>query len=322
MCAATVIGSCFNWHMTLPRRILINPEATAYYHCVSRCVRRAFLCGKDSLTGYDFEHRRGWIESRLIFLADAFCIDVCAYAVMSNHYHLVLHINCDEVAALDDEAVIERWQMLHRLPDWFEAADADEHRVVKAVALWRDRLVSISWFMKSLNEPLARLANKEDGCKGRFWEGRFKSQALLDEASVLKCMAYVDLNPIRAQMAATLEESDYTSIQARIEERDQSLAPLSDEVSGAFCVPISKANYINLVDWTGRQIRPDKRGAIGLNDVGLPPIIAQLRHEQTPWREELINFTRRYCRAIGSSTSLLKYRDWLGQSRLNGVAVG
>ena len=119
--------------------------------------------------------------------------------------------------------------------------------------------------MKSLNEPLARLANKEDDCKGRFWEGRFKSQALLDEASVLKCMAYVDLNPIRANVAKTPETSDHTSIQARIEGRDCALAPLSSQSGASFAIPISKEHYLNLVDWTGRHLRPDKRGSIQPN---------------------------------------------------------
>jgi putative transposase len=104
-------------------------------------------------------------------LAKVFCIDVCAYAIMSNHYHLVLDINKQALSALDED------------------------RIAETVTVWRERLGSISWFMKSLNEPLARLANKVDDCKGRFWKGRFKSQALLDGTSVLKCMAYVELNP-------------------------------------------------------------------------------------------------------------------------------
>lgn len=303
--------------MTLPRSKLINPGFTPYYHCVSRCVRRAFLCGKDSITGYNFEHRRAWIETRLLELAGLFAIDVCAYAVMSNHYHVVLHINSAQLQSLDEAEVVNRWKYLHRLPEKFETFDADTS--ARLVAIWRERLGSISWFMKCLNEPLARLANREDGCKGRFWEGRFKSQALLDEASLLKCMAYVDLNPVRANMAGTPETSAHTSVQARIQKRDESLAPMEDQPATGFTLPIRKQEYLNLVDWTGRQFRQNKRGKIGAS---LPPIVQRLqRASLRPWIEEMTHLTRHYCRAIGNASTLSAYRDQLGQRRLNGLVA-
>ena len=301
--------------MTLARSKLIDPAYTPYYHCISRCVRRAFLCGKDPLTGYDFEHRRAWLEQRLQWLAGIFAIDLCAYAVMSNHYHVVLHIDTARLGGWDDAEIIARYGRLHRLPEGFD--DADAATVAKHLSRWRERLGSISWFMKCVNEPLARMANREDGCKGRFWEGRFKSQALLDEAAVLKGMVYVDLNPIRSQLAKTPEDSAHTSIQARIERRDEALAPMAGQAAAGFTLPISSRDYVELVDYTGRELRRGKRGRIS---PALPPILQRLDPAtRRDWLDDMTHLTRRYCRAIGSLLSLREYRDFLGQKRLNGA---
>jgi REP element-mobilizing transposase RayT len=212
--------------MTQPRSALISIADTPWYHVVSRCVRRAFLCGEDRLTGKSFEHRRGWIETWILQLANLFAIDVAAYAVMSNHYHIVVRIDVERAAGWSLEGVLARWTELFTGPllvqrylsmerDQMTEAELDK---VRALAEgYRERLTSLSWFMRVLNENIAREANREEGVKGRFWEGRFKSQALLDEVAVLSAMAYVDLNPIRAGLARTPEQSDHTSIQARIE---------------------------------------------------------------------------------------------------------
>ncbi|NRB23691.1 transposase, partial [Shewanella sp.] len=209
--------------MPTPRKALVSLEDTLYYHCVSRCVRKAFLCGVDHYTGQSYEHRRDWVESRLLELAAVFAIDICAYVVMSNHLHLVLRIDVELAKHWSDIEVVTQWQKLFKGDslnhDFVKGEPLESYQqsiINKRVKEYRLRLMDISWFMRALNEPIARRANAEDKCTGRFWEGRFKSQALLDEAAVLACMAYVDLNPIRAKMAATPETSDFTSIKLRI----------------------------------------------------------------------------------------------------------
>ena len=178
--------------MTRARRDQVSLESTPYYHCICRCVRRAFLCGEDSQSGRNFDHRKQWLVDRIKFLASIFSIDISAYAVMSNHYHLVVRIDSDHAMTLSAEEVIDRWYQLfngHVLVDRYLCGNAlsnAERRVVdELIQLWRERLYDLGWFMRCLNEPIARQANDEDHCKGRFWEGRYKSQALLDQAALL-----------------------------------------------------------------------------------------------------------------------------------------
>jgi len=210
--------------MALPRSKYVQEGQEGVYHCFSRCVRRAFLCGFDSLTGRDFSHRKAWLVDRLRYLAAIFAIEVCAYAIMESHYHTILRTRPDIVATWSDWEVAVRWLTLfprHRYMQGAPIPPAEEEIRALAdcpqrIAELRRRLCSLSWFMGRLNEFIARAANKEDQVKGRFWEARFKCQALLDEAAIAACMVYVDLNPIRAGLAGTPEESDFTSIQERI----------------------------------------------------------------------------------------------------------
>ncbi len=268
--------------MTYPRSHIVAEGEPGYFHVVSRCVRRAFLCGRDKLTQKCFEHRRRWIEARILELAECFAVSVYAYAVMLNHFHVVLHVNPAAVAALSDEEVARRW--LRAFPGPLSQADSPElaDRLVLSIiarperlAELRARLGSLSWFMKALNEPIARRANREDDCTGKFWEGRFKCQALLEEEAVLSCMAYVDLNPARAALCDTLADSDHTTIQRRLREREHSIEANQPEpailirplkpVAGLDAdtlLGITETSYIELVQWTGEQLRADKRGAL------------------------------------------------------------
>ena len=210
--------------MGLPRSKYVKDGQEGVYHCFSRCVRRAFLYGFDPLTNRDFSHRKAWLVDRLQYLAGVFAIEVCAYAILLNHYHTILRTRPDIVATWSDWEVATRWLILfpqHRAIGKAVTLPAeDEIRALanrpERIAQLRKRLCSLSWFMGQLNEFIARAANKEDGVKGRFWESRFKCQALLDEAAIAACMVYVDLNPIRAGLATTPEDSDFTSIQERI----------------------------------------------------------------------------------------------------------
>jgi REP element-mobilizing transposase RayT len=209
--------------MTRARSDVVDLEVTPYYHCLARCVRRAFLCGDDAYSGRNFDHRKLWILERVKLLASLFAIDVCAYAVLANHFHLVLRVVAERIAAWSDDEVLDRVRRL--CPTCVRGLGTMKAaRRRKLVATWRERLGNLSWFMGRLDEYIARRANDEDGCKGRFWESRFGAKALMDDGALLACMAYVDLNPVRAGLATGLDDSSWTSIQQRLREAAAALA--------------------------------------------------------------------------------------------------
>jgi REP element-mobilizing transposase RayT len=296
--------------MTQARSTLVSAIDTPYYHCVSRCVRRAFLCGYDSHSQTDYEHRRQWLEDKLHSVANAFSIKLCAWAVMSNHYHAVVHIRRDTALNWSKREVVRRWHSLFKgtyLSQCFEAGDlllaAQQEVLDQDIEIWRERLCNLSWFMKIINESIARRANQEDNCTGHFWESRFKSQALLDERALLACMAYVDLNPIRAKMAKTPETSDYTGIKSRIEALKSNKQPASSIESfvgskpDKIGLPFVLRDYLKLIDWTGRIIHPEKRGATVSS---LPPILERLSLNREAWITLTTQFEHQFGQWVGS----------------------
>ncbi|AXQ16137.1 transposase [Shewanella algae] len=312
--------------MPRPRRTQISLEDTPYYHCCSRVVRRAFLCGDDAYSGKNYDHRRGWVESLLFELEAVFAIDVAAFAIMSNHLHLVLHIDIETANRWTDREVLEQWHKLFKgdeLTRKFTQGELIEaHEVPRlrhTIAIFRSRLCDISWFMRCLNEPIARQANQEDNCTGRFWEGRFKSQALLDEAAVLTCMAYVDLNPIRAKMADTPKQSAHTSIRLRIQaalkcEQPTKLLPFignecDNQRSG---IAFGLKDYLELVDDTGRCIRDDKRGSISEKSTKL---LTRLNILHENWLKLTTEFGRLFRGPVGTLQELSCYCEHLEKRR-------
>ena len=207
------------------RKTSIDPRKIQIIHVWSRCVRRTLLCGLDPLTGKDFEHRRQWARQRLEHLASVFAIDCITFSIMSNHTHQVLRSRPDIVDTWDDREVALRWLRVNGDKDRRGNLVQPREREIKALindpqrlSEIRIRLSDISWWMRYFSHHISCRANKEDEVTGHFWEQRFGSEVLKDDASVLACMIYVDLNPVRAQMAATPEESDYTGAKDRIDD--------------------------------------------------------------------------------------------------------
>ncbi|MDR9440630.1 MAG: transposase [Halomonas sp.] len=328
--------------MTTPRASLLSLDTTPWYHLVNRCVRRAFLCGTDAVSGQCYEHRRGWIAERLHQLAGIFAIDVAAYAVMSNHYHLVVRVDAARAANWSNDEVLRRWTALftgpllvQRYRAGLEMLPAERAAVSALAGTYRERLADVSWFMRVLNEAIARQANAEDGVKGRFWEGRFKSQALLDEAAILSAMAYVDLNPIRAGMAETPEASAFTSVAERLAELPghaekarasdtddepleaappasqapawcevlpvQALMPFDATGRVPYAIPFGFEDYLELVETTGRCQRPDKRGRI---EGRVPRLLDRLGIDPDAFITASTTLLQRFGSAVGTPASL------------------
>jgi hypothetical protein len=250
---------------------------------------------------------------------------------MSNHTHVVLHVDWETAQAWSLQEVVERW---HRLfagtlisRDYLSGKplhEAQRAELAQQADIWRERLTSISWFMRCLNESIARQANAEDGCTGRFWEGRFKSQALLDEAALLACMAYVDLNPVRAKQADTPENSEYTSVRKRVravlhkQPQPVELLPFvgnhrQDSSKG---LAFSLKDYLKLLDWTGRVIREDKAGHI---DATQSPVLHRLGLEERSWQELTHSFENLFHSLVGRPDKVEAVAEARAQHWVQGI---
>ncbi len=278
--------------MTQPRSRIVDEKLTRWYHCLSRCVRNAFLISDQN--GFD---RKAWIDHRLKELESIFAISVAGFSVMDNHLHLLLRIDSETAQSWTPLEVATKWLELYpprinrkRVTPTFEMIELYAANV-DWVQKIRTRLSSLSWFMKCLKEPLSRLVNREENCRGTFFEGRFKSIAILDDESLLTVAAYIDLNPLAAGMVSLPEQSPHTSIKERIDnvvaqgrlrdveairngsvqaqkvsegiEEDHWLIPIEDRRRhGAIRAGIKEGftlgQYLMLVDCSSRMVRDGK----------------------------------------------------------------
>lgn len=273
--------------MTYPRSHLVDPDGGVYHIC-SRCVRRAWLMGRDHRTGQDLSHRREWLQRRIIRLSKIFAVQLFGFSILSNHYHVVVSVSSNSTRQWTDSEVVRRWLRLcsvhpTRYQERFKQELSDQTRVEEL----RTRLSSLSWFCRYINEPLARMANEEDGCKGRFWEGRFKSQRILDQNGLLAVMAYVDLNPVRAGMSTSIFDDVHNSLTLRRRGNDL-LAP----IPGGY----SLSDYERLCTQTMYQF--------------------ERRNARTDWFKHFFPQPGQWPRAVGSLSSLQAYVKFLGQKWL------
>ena len=291
--------------MTYPRSHLVDPDGGTY-HVQTRCVRRAFLCGTDTTTGRSFDHRRLWLEDLILSLATFYTIDIYAYAVMSNHYHIVLNVNSNAARALTNAEVVIRWLGLTK-----PALEGSEYQLAydvlmndaPRITVLRHRLGSLSSFMARLNETVAKKANKEDHCKGHFWEQRFQSQRILDERGLAATMVYSDLNPVRAYAVADPTEAEFTSLCRRLALNHKHIQPLNAP-SGPSLLSITLEDYIELCRWTANAI-PAKTPS-------------SVKHPNL-WRKWFLPRSRCWPRAIGSREALADYASQMGLKWIRGA---
>ena len=333
------------------RSDVFDPDTVGVYHCYNRIVRRSFLCGFDPYCGRDFSHRRDWLYGRLRCLAEHFAIDVLGYAILSNHFHLVLRNRPDQVEAMSDREVVTRWLRIcpksGRKPDGTAFAPSEpeiraELNAPGKLEQLRGRLSDPSWLMRQLCQYMGIRCNAEDEITGHFWESRFGMKRLLDDEAVLACLAYVDLNPIRAGLASDLESYKHVSIGERMrtledgpiepgswlapieasgecdgepvvvanrmtrEELAEQLEPQGQRLLGALPVPMSE--YVRLLKWLAVQSRPELRQRLSPADAAEAArgesVLEALGVEPPAFADTVVHYTTRFFTAVGCPDSL------------------
>lgn len=315
--------------MPYPRYKQIDLQQTQYYHVISRCVRRSYLCGLDHETGESYEHRKGWVEQRLLHLTKVFTIDVLAYAIMSNHYHVVVEVDDNKAGKLSDLDVVERWHTISSGTAETEeflksgilpSCENNRRKLHLTINEYRKRLCSLSWFMKLLNQYIAKQANKEDDCTGHFWEGRFKSQALLGISAVISCMVYVDLNPFRAGVVTRPEYAKHTSLYKRVKAlkrriQPRFLMPFSESQlnSEHKSIPYSLEDYLRLVENTAAlsckssDAYLSKKAENSIQNLGFCP---------SYWETFMTKYEELFPVALGSSEHIERFKQATGRTRM------
>mgnify|MGYP001818314127 CR=1 FL=1 len=336
------------------RRKLLGRGRRATVHCWARCVRRAFLCGRDPYTGKDYSHRRRWIKTREEQLAALFAIEIEFRAELSNHLHLVLRTRPQIARRWSAREVARRWLTITKLAKCLsdDLPEPDEQKVrelardKKRIGKLRRRLSNVSWFMGVLSENVARRANAEEDCKGRFWETRFRSRECTTASSLLLCGIYVDLNPIRAGEASRPETARYTSVFERLQADAQGknsrqradgwLAELTlgperkadtpwayrsrsgRRASDLGVLPISLSDYVRLLKWTARMLGSGQRRTIPSD---LAAVLDRLQVKEEAWLDSVAEYEESFGHAVGPPAALAEVAARMELQHMKGASA-
>jgi hypothetical protein len=209
------------------RRDIIREGEIATYHVWSRFAQQRHFFGIDPQTGVNHEEIAEKFIQLIEYQCRYFAVDLANYQVVSNHFHLIARTRPDLVELLSDEEVAWRWKMAwanydlrrgiwDRLP-----SDAEIREVLqqpKKLALARQALSSLSWFVSRIKEPIAREINRKLDTTGHCWGERFGSRELLDDAAIMACSQYIDLNRLKAGLDPSLDQTRFGAIQERIQQ--------------------------------------------------------------------------------------------------------
>ena len=329
--------------MTYPRSRTISKTEDGHYHIISKTVRGAFLLTSDK----DDDYRKMWIIEKMIFLSNIFYIGTESYAIMDNHMHIVVETQYRIADKADPEDIAFRWLYLHPKRKIKEGeSPAPTKKEIKEfisnkkqVAIYREKLRDPSCYMQELNQTIARRANKEDNTSGRFWQGRFKCINLAEAGALLKCIMYVELNPVRAAIVKSPELSKFTSCYKRVKAElareklkkkpknkelqeeaklDSWLSPIFNTRKKTGVLNMTFKEYLELLDWTGREIREDKRGAIPDH---LEPILERLKLKSDNWIDSFKSFRRDFHTVAASEGTMRKMAKKVKTSWFHGVGA-
>ncbi len=329
--------------MTYPRSRSISKTEDGHYHIISKTVRGAFLLTSQE----EFDYRKMWIIDKMILLSNVFFIGTDSYALMDNHMHLVIETQYKLADQAPAEDIAFRWLYLHPMKKRKKGESImptkDEIKKFisdkKQVAKYREKLKDPSCYMQELNQSIARRANKEDNMTGRFWQGRFKSINLAEPGALLKCIMYVELNPVRAKMVESPELSEFTSCYRRVKaelareklekkpnnrklqeeaELDSWLSPIFNTKKKRGILEMTFNEYLELLDWTGREIREDKRGAIPAN---LESILERLKLKSDNWIDSFKSFRKDFHTVAASEGTMRKVAEKVDVCWFHGIGA-